>query len=114
MSSLKATVVDAICRLVDDLVAGNFASIDADGRIGRLTQKELRNAIAEYGRTLVPIPKDGTDEADVYPLDGAPGRFAVDVPLWTQEEGRSDLTLSLIVVETHDAVEVSINDLHVL
>jgi len=114
MSKLSTAVVDAIRRLVDDLVAGNFASIEADGRIGRLTQEELRRAIAEYGRTLAPLPGDGLEEIDVYPSDQDPRQLAVDVPLWTREEGRSDLTLSLTVVESDDVPRVSIDDLHVL
>lgn len=114
MHNLSAAAVDAIRRLVDDLAGGNHASIEADGRIGRLTQVELKRAIAEYGRTLVPLPSDGLDTADVYPSDRAPREFAVDLPLWTVEEGRSDLTLSLTVVESDDGAAVAIDDLHVL
>jgi hypothetical protein len=64
--------------------------------------------------TLVPLPSEGADEFVVYPSDGSPGEFAVDVPLWTAEEGRTDLTLSLTVVDDGDSAEVSIYDVHVL
>ncbi len=85
----------------------------SDGRIGRLTEQELRQAIADYGRTLTAIPTS-LDGLDVYPIDGAPGHFSIDLPLWTVEEGRSDLTLSASVVERDGSVLVSIDDLHVL
>jgi hypothetical protein len=100
--------------LVDDLVAGDYSAVRGDVRIGRLTEEELTRAIAAYGRRLVPLPRGAMDAMDVYPLDSLPGQFAVDVPLWTIEEGRSDLTLSLKVIDRDDFVMVSINDLHVL
>jgi hypothetical protein len=67
MHSLSTAAVEAIRRLVDDLVASNYASIEGDGRIGRLTQKELKRAISEYGRTLVSLPSKGIDKIDIYP-----------------------------------------------
>lgn len=88
-------------------------SIEADGRIGRLTQEMLKDAITDYPATLVPLPPDGMYEADVYPAEGFPGEFAVDIPHWTAEEGRSDLTLVLTVVESADTTKLSIDDLYV-
>jgi hypothetical protein len=111
MSSAARAV---ICQLVEDIVVGDFGSIEADGRIGRLTRDELRRAIQEYGKTLVSLPANAVEAADVYPLENSPGEFAVDLPLWTAEEGQSDLTLSLTVVDVIDAPAVSIDDLHVL
>src|SRR5688572_25062299 len=99
MSSLTESAMDAMRLLVDDLVAGAYAKVANDGRIGRLTVPELQRAIAEYGRTLVPLPDQAFDLADVYPIDRSPGEWAIDLPLWTKEEGRSDLTLSLTVKE---------------
>lgn len=114
MRGLSSSARNAILRLVDDLVVANYAAIEADGRIGRLTQQELRRAVADYGRTLASVPVDELDDVDVYPSDVIPGRFAVDLSLWTVEEGRGDLTLSLTVVESENAAAVSIDDLHVL
>ncbi len=111
--SLSASAIDAIRGLVDDLVAGNYAELEADGRIGRLTQGQLRDAIEEYGRKLVPLPDDRM-EMHEYQSDADPLEFAVDVTLWTAEEGRSDLTLSLTVVENGDNPMLSIDDVHVL
>ncbi len=114
MPSISSAAVNAIRQLVEDLVAGDYAAIAADGRIGRLTNDELRRAIVQYGKTLVSLPVGGVDAADVYPSDNDPRESAVDLPLWTAEEGRSDLTLSLTVVEGEDGPRVSIDDLHVL
>jgi hypothetical protein len=114
MHGMSAAAVDAIRRLVDDLVAGNYTALESDGRIGRLTKDELTRAITDYGRTLVASPGSSADEGDVYPSDDVPGRFAIDIPLWTAEEGRSDLTLSLTVVDSDDGPSVWIDDVHVL
>jgi len=41
--------------------------------------------------------------------------FHVDAPLWTKEEGRSDLTLSLQLTETPQHIyEIEVLDLRVL
>jgi hypothetical protein len=112
--SLSAAAVEAIRRLVHDLAAHSYSSIEADGRIGRLTQAELGTAVAKYGRTLVPLPSDGMNFVYSYPVKDKPGEFIVEVTLWTLEEGRSDLTLSLTVLDNPGELRLSIDDLHVL
>ncbi|TNE85154.1 MAG: hypothetical protein EP330_27535 [Deltaproteobacteria bacterium] len=100
----------AVRRLVADLADGRFAAIEADGRSGRLTAEALQRAVREYGRTLCPLPEDGRRLVDVYPIRGRPGEALVDVTLWTQEEGESDLTLKLAVA----GEAVSVTDLRVM
>jgi hypothetical protein len=114
MPNLSTAATKSIRALIDDLVERNFAAIEADGRVGRLTVEELRIAIDAYGKTLVVMPRNGLESVDAYPSDEDPEVIAVDVPLWTREEGRSDLTLSLTIVERAGSAIVSIDDLHVL
>jgi hypothetical protein len=114
MATLTREGRSAIKRLVDDLVRGDFAAVAADGRIGRLTLEELKLAVAQYGRTLTRLPEEALDAADIYLTAGSPGRAVVEVDLWTVEEGRSDLTLSVILQERSDGTSISIEDLHVL
>ncbi|HYO72251.1 MAG TPA: hypothetical protein VEU33_39885 [Archangium sp.] len=101
-------------RLVEDLAAGRYAELAADGRAGRLTEAELRTAVEEYGRTLVPLPADGEMIVDSYEQTSRPEASALDVPLWTKEEGRSDLTLSLTAIKQGETYTVEVDDLHVL
>jgi|SRR5690242_7377736 hypothetical protein len=101
-------------RLVSDLVERRYSQIASDGRIGRLTVDELERAVREYGRTLTELPDEGFADSDVIPLDADPSVCAVNIPLWTREEGRSDLTLSLTVRNVAGTVTVEIDDLHVL
>jgi hypothetical protein len=114
MAKLSKDGEVAIRRLVEDLSSGNYGAVEADGRIGRLTLDELRRAVSEYGRTLTPLPGEALELANSYSVEGMEGRTAVDVPLWTVEEGRSDLTLSVTLDEGKDGTTVSIDDLHVL
>lgn len=104
---------DEVEHLVRDLAAGSFDAIGADGRAGRLTAAELRGAVEQYGRTLVPLPTEAWELVELYPAAAGDG-VALDVPLWTAEEGRSDLTLSLSAVRDGAEFRLSIDDLHVL
>jgi hypothetical protein len=111
---MSAALIFAIRSLIVDLVARNYAAIVADGRGGRLTESEIGSAIAEYGRTLTVPPESAFPSVDEYPQHDAPGQSWIDVPLWTKEEGRSDLTLSVIATKCGDTYELRIQDLHVL
>ena len=86
-------LLDAIRELVADLAAGRLAEIEADGRAGRLSASELRTAIRDYGRTLVPLPGEAASSMCVYPSQVDAARSAVDVPMWTVEEERAIATV---------------------
>ena len=105
---------EPIRDLVHQLVTGNFDLLQSDGRAGRVTAEQLAQGITEYGRTLVDLPEAAWDLAVCYQIDGKPGVFAVDLPLWTREEGRSDLTLQFMLMVTADGPRLEIDDLHVL
>ncbi len=112
-TALSPLVVDSVRKLVQMLAAARFSDLEADGRAGRLTAEELRRAVQEYGRTLRELPEEAWALVDEYRQNNSDD-FSLDVPLWTIEEGRSDLTLSISVRETREGVTLSIDDLHVL
>lgn len=107
-------IADAIQKLVQDLVEKRYATIAMDGRGGRLSEGELRTAVEEYGRRLVTLPGDAWDLIDIFPHTKEASVFSIDVPLWTAEEGRSDLTLSITATLHGEGCNVVIDDLHVL
>src|SRR5258708_1807070 len=82
-------------QLVSDLAASHFDAIAADGRSGRLSADDLRGVVTKYGRTLISLPSEVWPTVDEYPQAANPNEIALDIPLWTKEEGRSDLTLSI-------------------
>ena len=102
----------AIRDVVHELTAGNYELLERDGRTGRLTASEVRDAIQEYGRTLIDLPAVAFDEGgDSFQINNS--RWAVDQDLWTAEDGHSDLTLELDAVVTADGTwSVVITDLH--
>jgi RecB family endonuclease NucS len=104
----------ALRSIVDELVKGNYAALERDGRAGRVGAEGLQRAITEYRRHLVDLPEEAFAISDAYERKNQPGTWTVALNLWTAEEGRSDLTLSATVNEVGDDVKVEIDDLHVL
>ena len=117
MNTLK--IRDTVHRLVGMLVAEDYAGLEAASRGRRLTAAQLRQAVEEYGRKLRMPPESvfevfDEDNLDVYEL-ASPRSWAVLVPLWTVEEGRSDLTLELVLTDKgEEHYDIEIHDLHVL
>ena len=113
--AIAATFRPAIRSIVYCLVTRQFHLLEEDGRIGRLTKAELAEGIDEYGRTLTELPEQAWDFGDTFELQGNVNAWTVDVNLWTEEEGRSDLTLSLAIFKLGDgSIFAKIEDLHVL
>jgi hypothetical protein len=109
-----ASLVEAIQALVADLAHGKFAEVETDGRAGRLGADVLQHAVREYGRVLLPLPVQGLALIDVVPVRGNPSELSVDVPMWSVEEGRSDLTLQLEATKVGGTWQLAIMNLHVL
>ncbi|HKY26733.1 MAG TPA: hypothetical protein VJM12_02170 [Pyrinomonadaceae bacterium] len=108
-------LIPALKDLVHELVAGNFRKLERDGRAGRLTAKDLHHVLEGYGRTLIDLPDEAFQIGEAYPIEGKEDQYwAVDLDLWTLEEGRSDLTLTLTVRTTDKGVLTEIDDLHAL
>lgn len=103
-----------IANLVDVLARGDFAALDRDGRSGRVGGDGLRRSIEEYGRTLTALPDGAFDLADAGTVNDRSGEWWIVVPMWTSEEGRSDLSLEVAALPTSDGHRFEITDLHVL
>ena len=111
MSPLEAEV-RTIIRL---LVRGDYEQAAAVTPGSRIGAEGLRGAILEYGRTLAEPGPGWWAFVDVVPIRHTPGMVHVAAPLWTIEEGRSDLTLELWSREDLPGLMHSeILDLHVL
>jgi hypothetical protein len=72
-------------------------------------------AVREYGRTIIVPPGDAIPNLDVVKVTNAdPERWSVDIPLWSKEEGRSDLTLEVTMIESgQELMHVEIDGIHV-
>jgi hypothetical protein len=107
-------------RLVMDVVAhlagGRFSELERLSNGIRLSRGEMQEAVASYGRHLLEFPRDATDKIDYIVCVGSkPLRWSVVVPLFTREEGLSDLSLELALVEDGQySYRVEIENIHVL
>lgn len=98
------------------LVAGNYEELARQTNSQRLTADELRQAVLDYGRRIVPPPQEAWSARSTVEIEGAvPEAWSVYVDLWTAEEGRSDLTLELTLRDSAQGTySVEVDNLHVL
>jgi hypothetical protein len=82
----------------------------------RLSAEEMKEAVTNYGRKIAPFPEAGYKELDIVEVDHSnPKRWSVYISLFTDDEGRSDLTLSVTLTESATSLfKVEIEDIHVL
>jgi hypothetical protein len=105
---------EPINSLVEKLVQRDYTELERNGQAGRLGAAGLRIAVAEYGRRLTRVPPEAFELSDAVAIDSQPGSWNVNMTLWTVEEGRSDLTLTLTASDLGGRIIVVIEDLHVL
>ena len=100
----------------DYLAQGAYEELERLSNGVRLTAREIQTAVESYGRKIVPLPDEAYGDLDVVEVDGVePKQWSVNVPVFTVEEGMSDLTLELTVIDSYsDSYKVEVDDLHVL
>jgi len=105
-----------IGELIDLLAQGDYKALLRSAPRSRLNAEQLASAVGDYGRTIAPLPPDGYRLIDYVPISGSkPAAWSVAVPLFTKEEGRSDLTMELTIAQTQDGSYIAqIDDVHVL
>jgi hypothetical protein len=99
LSSMSA-IETAVRVIMDLLVRGDYSLIENVTHHRNLTANQIERAVSEYGRRLVPPPDTWWETVEVTPIDvGERPSFNVVAPVWTEEEGRSDLSLELLLTE---------------
>jgi hypothetical protein len=98
------------------LARGEYDALERLSGGARLSAIDLDRAVREYARTLTVPPPGREPPLDVVEIrDARPRAWSVNVPMWSHEEGRSDLTLQLTVIDVpRQGYRVEIDDLHVL
>jgi hypothetical protein len=109
-------VARAIAEILPLLVGGHYDEIERRTRGARLSAAEMKGAVEGYGRKLRMPPTEAREPRSVVEVKNAsPQRWSADVDLWTEEEGRSDLTLELTVIDgPGSSFSIELDDLHVL
>jgi hypothetical protein len=99
------TAVVEVRSIVGMLVAGEWALLDRLTPGSPVSASDLRSAVIDYGRTLVIPPTATFAELDAIEVEGAsPRTLDVRIPMWTVEEGRSDLQLVMTLKEVAGGV----------
>jgi hypothetical protein len=91
----------------DGLVRDGFAP-------GATTGEQVAHWVREYPGSLVPLPPEAWDVSEHGRVEVEPETWWVMVPLWTAEEGRSDLSLEATIRERSGRILVEIENIHVL
>lgn len=108
--------VQAVRIAVGLLVEPNYDTLERMTQGKHLTAEMMAKAVQQYGRTLVRPPDEAYENIDAIEgeRDGKKA-YAVDFPVWTVEEGRSDLEMQLTLIEVMDGVYgVELDDIRVL
>lgn len=81
----------------------------------RLSAESIRIAIKDYGGALVVPPDSAFAELDAIRIrDSDPPRWSIRFDLWTEQEGRSDLTLEMTVEHGPQGPKIELDNIHVL
>lgn len=114
--TLRKKLIKTVERLVDLLVEKEYSEIATLTKNQRLTEAQISEAIIEYGRTLVSPPYSFHERINIVPIiNSAPTRWSVDFPLWTLEEGESDLSVELTCIDNeNDIFEIEMDNIHTL
>lgn len=97
------------------MVESQFERIEALTHGVRLPAVQIETAVKQYGRTLVQPPSEAYELMDVVEVHGAkPNRWSIVMPLWTKEEGRSDLSIEVTVIKETSGFKIELDDIHVL
>lgn len=115
-TSFTPAMQAAIETAVGKLVVRDYKGLELLSQGKRLTSDDIREAVDEYGHQLVAPPSFGAMRPSVVPVTGAsPPRYSAVVDLWTADEGRSDLSLELTLVERSSGLfDIEVDNVHVL
>ncbi len=100
-------------HIVQMLVARNYDAIVRYTRGIRLPKDDIEYAIDDYGCTITMPPESVFDNLDVVEVEHVlPREWSVRCPLWTKEEGRSDLSIELSMIEEEvDKLRVELDNI---
>lgn len=113
---MTADVVQTETRKIVDLIAdGRYSAVLQECAKSRLTEIDIEKVLREYGCTIVHAPPELSDYLDVVTINGCTNpTWSVRTPLWTLEEGRSDITIELTIVDKPGRPSIELDDIRVL
>ena len=102
-------------KVIDLLVTRKYVELETLTNGVRLSAQEMARAISDYGHDLVSPPKEAFDLMNVVEIrEATPRQWSITMPLWTQREGRSDLSIDVTLVVAEKGFRIELDDIHVL
>jgi hypothetical protein len=102
-------------EVIERLVSRRYVELETMTNGIRLKASDMDRAVAEYGRILVPPPENAFELLDIVEVHGFSNtKWSVVMPLWTREEGRSDLSVELTLIRCGEKFAVELDNIHVL
>ena len=113
MADYPDSVTTTARHLHDLLAARRYDEMESICAGIRLSADEIAEAISDYGCEVANTPSEL--QLDVLRITTIHNGWAVDIPVFTLEEGRSDLTLQVTMTESGGPVcNVELDNFHVL
>jgi hypothetical protein len=115
MKPVDAAMEQQVHRVYDLLVQGDYAELERLTAGVRLNAAEMEVAVSSYPFALKPWPDEQHLPLDVVEVKNAKRRtWSVVAPAFTLEEGRSDLSMELTLVEAGPhRFTVELDNIHV-
>ena len=115
---LPDQIVGTVRRLTGLLAEKKYSEIVAWTNGRRYPEEEIEIAITDYGRTVaVPPESFFSKRINAIRVDNTlPQKWSVDFPLWTVEEGESDLSVEFTCTEDDRSycADIELDGIHVL
>ncbi len=102
----------AVDELYSLLVQRDYSRVEALTRGLRLSARDIAAAIEQYGHTLVLYPVDRVFDV-VEVRNSLPTSWSVVAPVFTREEGESDLSIELTIRESSPGYKIELDNIHV-
>ena len=112
--SVYPAEIEVTARHLHELLASRkYVELELMSGGKRLTADQFAESIRDYGCSVARPPEDL--QLDVVKVETVADKWSVYVPIFTTEEGRSDLTLEVTMTKTGELLcKVEIDDLRVL
>lgn len=107
-----ARLRELLRRNIHALVVGDYAKIRCPP--GGATPDDIKREMLEYPATFIDPPPEAFEKMAVYAAHGESELWRVEMPLWSREEGRSDLSILLDVRLEGDDLVGYVDSVHVL
>lgn len=110
---MRSILIKKLNRIITLLVSKEYEELTNEIDCQGLSSSDILAIIEDFGETLV-VPKlEQLEELNIIDIDE--NEWAIDFDLWTQESGKSDLTIQLTIKRNSDkSLDIKLDDIHVL